>query len=564
MDHSTSGADSLSDERLSYCQIKIEDDQQVQSANNYDNTEYHTQQQIKMEDKSNQNVNINSTNNNMSIELCLVCSDRASGRHYGAISCEGCKGFFKRSIRKQLAYQCRGTMNCEITKHHRNRCQYCRLQKCLACGMRSDSVQHERKPMLDKKEIPAAGTAANVSTSNVAGNSLNSGGSAQSGAYSQNRAGQKPGFWRGDFASNQNDNSNISNMFPVNFSFAELTSTLAQRGILAPIYPSDQLTVTAIPNDDENSLDHAPINSPATNTLNNLTTEASNVLQSTIDKNIINQALDLISKIQNETHNNNQTPNYNNNFKDEIDDDDFNDLNLDDPLLNDQDISFNLHPPTLVPAYLNVHYVCESGSRLLFLSIYWAKQIQAFKVLSEETQVTLLRNAWVEIFALGLAQCSQTLSIPTIISSLVNYVKTVISQEKVPPSGVKKIVEHVWKLQEFVSEMSRLEPDDCEYAYLKLISLFNPDNVGVQPNQRPKIEKVQELAVHFLKNATNQSSSHHDSRVSRLLLKISMLRTLDPVVIEDLFFTNLLIGQVQIENVIPYILKLGGAGVSNS
>lgn len=157
MEHSTnSGGDSLSDERLSYCQIKIEEDA-MQSANNYENSDYPTQQQIKMEDKSNHNVNINSTNNNMSIELCLVCSDRASGRHYGAISCEGCKGFFKRSIRKQLAYQvrelhdlplhrtliiyslqCRGTMNCEITKHHRNRCQYCRLQKCLACGMRSD------------------------------------------------------------------------------------------------------------------------------------------------------------------------------------------------------------------------------------------------------------------------------------------------------------------------------------------------------------------------------------------------------------------------------------------
>lgn len=72
------------------------------------------------------------------VELCLVCGDRASGRHYGAVSCEGCKGFFKRSIRKQLGYQCRGQMNCEVTKHHRNRCQYCRLQKCLACGMRSD------------------------------------------------------------------------------------------------------------------------------------------------------------------------------------------------------------------------------------------------------------------------------------------------------------------------------------------------------------------------------------------------------------------------------------------
>lgn len=100
---------------------------------------------------------------------------------------------------------------------------------------------------------------------------------------------------------------------------------------------------------------------------------------------------------------------------------------------------------------------------------------------SEETQVTLLRNAWVEIFALGLAQCSQTLSIPTIISSLVNYVKTVISQDKVPPSGVKKIVEHVWKLQEFVSEMNRLDLDDCEYAYLKLISLFNPGWFETRP-----------------------------------------------------------------------------------
>lgn len=92
----------------------------------------------KVHSNSNSGVSVPLTNNMMNVELCLVCSDRASGRHYGAISCEGCKGFFKRSIRKQLAYQCRGTMNCEITKHHRNRCQYCRLQKCLACGMRSD------------------------------------------------------------------------------------------------------------------------------------------------------------------------------------------------------------------------------------------------------------------------------------------------------------------------------------------------------------------------------------------------------------------------------------------
>ena len=70
-------------------------------------------------------------------EVMVVCIS-FTGRHYGAISCEGCKGFFKRSIRKQLGYQCRGNQDCEVTKHHRNRCQYCRLQKCLAMGMRSD------------------------------------------------------------------------------------------------------------------------------------------------------------------------------------------------------------------------------------------------------------------------------------------------------------------------------------------------------------------------------------------------------------------------------------------
>ena len=83
-----------------------------------------------------------------SLEYCVVCGDKASGRHYGAISCEGCKGFFKRSVRKQLNYVCRANQDCEVTKHHRNRCQYCRLQKCLTMGMRADHCQPERKPLL--------------------------------------------------------------------------------------------------------------------------------------------------------------------------------------------------------------------------------------------------------------------------------------------------------------------------------------------------------------------------------------------------------------------------------
>ena len=78
-------------------------------------------------------------------EFCVVCGDRASGRHYGVVSCEGCKGFFKRSMRKDQGYKCRLNKDCDVNKNYRNRCQYCRLQKCLAMGMRSDSKDREEE-----------------------------------------------------------------------------------------------------------------------------------------------------------------------------------------------------------------------------------------------------------------------------------------------------------------------------------------------------------------------------------------------------------------------------------
>ena len=75
---------------------------------------------------------------------CAICGDRATGKHYGAASCDGCKGFFRRSVRKKHAYSCRFSRNCTVDKDKRNQCRFCRLRKCFKAGMKKDAVQNER------------------------------------------------------------------------------------------------------------------------------------------------------------------------------------------------------------------------------------------------------------------------------------------------------------------------------------------------------------------------------------------------------------------------------------
>lgn len=148
------------------------------------------------------------------------------------------------------------------------------------------------------------------------------------------------------------------------------------------------------------------------------------IIQTALDKNIINQSMDLLTNIDVELTNhivgkntikleklneiiyttnkmittndndcgdddddddNNITTGGGGGMMDTCDDDLNNDNNNDDdynsPLINEQNIIFNLQLPTIVPSYLSLHYLCESGSRLLFQSVYWFKKINAFKML---------------------------------------------------------------------------------------------------------------------------------------------------------------------------------------
>ncbi|XP_053140518.1 nuclear receptor subfamily 4 group A member 2 isoform X1 [Hemicordylus capensis] len=91
--------------------------------------------------------------------LCAVCGDNAACQHYGVRTCEGCKGFFKRTVQKNAKYVCLANKNCPVDKRRRNRCQYCRFQKCLAVGMvkevvRTDSLKGRRGRLPSKPKSP--------------------------------------------------------------------------------------------------------------------------------------------------------------------------------------------------------------------------------------------------------------------------------------------------------------------------------------------------------------------------------------------------------------------------
>lgn len=146
---------------------------------------------------------------------------------------------------------------------------------------------------------------------------------------------------------------------------------------------------------DETSMDNS--STTANHTLGNLL--PSDTIQSSIDKNVLAEAQDIIASLQYDVQNNNEL--INNNIKamkqDQDDDamgdeyDDFGDelaALIDGPFLTEQEIAFNLQPPNIVPHFLNFHYICESGSRILFLSIFWIKKFRCFRLLRYSNDLT--------------------------------------------------------------------------------------------------------------------------------------------------------------------------------
>lgn len=501
---------------------------------------------------------------------CVVCGDKASGRHYGVISCEGCKGFFKRSIRKQLGYACRGGKDCPINKPHRNRCQYCRLQKCLAVGMRAESVQQERKPPPEKDIRPPM--AVSTSTQKIYIRKDFTSNSASVPVFS-------PKFeYKGEQQQNNSASSNLLANLQERIVETEHGTVLLGSSQAVPTTANTDLStlanvVTTLAtmgknneeNQDQNlsqqqpqipipiSSSSGPAQSSVAKAFDTLAKAVNQTSQNMDHSNLVNDSLDQsVSSLDQSSSSLDQsslsmdtsamTADYNRDY-----------VEIEGPILSSSNFQFNLTTPSPMPAYLNVHYICESASRLLFLSMHWTRSIQAFQALSQDIQTVLVKSCWSELFTLGLAQCSQTMSLPTILMAILNHLQTALHQDKTSAERIKIVIDHILKLQNYIQSMHQLNVDTEEYAYLKALVLFSPDNPSLL--NAPQIEKIQDMIQQELRHHVERTHPSNPDRLPKLLLRLPPLHGMTPSIMEELFFAGL-IGNVQIDSIIPYILRM--------
>eukprot|EP00062_Callorhinchus_milii_P015900 gi/632966622/ref/XP_007899521.1/ PREDICTED: glucocorticoid receptor [Callorhinchus milii] len=97
-------------------------------------------------------------------KVCLVCSDEASGCHYGVLTCGSCKVFFKRAVEGQHNYLCAGRNDCIIDKIRRKNCPACRFRKCLQAGMNLDARKTKK---LNKLKAPHSSSSPSTFTQPV-------------------------------------------------------------------------------------------------------------------------------------------------------------------------------------------------------------------------------------------------------------------------------------------------------------------------------------------------------------------------------------------------------------
>ncbi|XP_068179536.1 nuclear receptor subfamily 0 group B member 2a [Antennarius striatus] len=178
--------------------------------------------------------------------------------------------------------------------------------------------------------------------------------------------------------------------------------------------------------------------------------------------------------------------------------------------------------------------ICKEASAVLVKTIQFMKNLPAFNQMPPNDQFSLLKSCWAPLFILGLAQehvefeVMDTPADSMLKKILLNCQESSVKEREQPTmAGVSKLTSC---LKKFWS----LDLSPKEYAYLKGTTIFNPD----VPNLKAAlfVESLQQEAQHALSEVVQLLHPGDQERFARILLTASVLQSITPSLISELFF----------------------------
>ncbi|EPB69371.1 hypothetical protein ANCCEY_11542 [Ancylostoma ceylanicum] len=172
------------------------------------------------------------------------------------------------------------------------------------------------------------------------------------------------------------------------------------------------------------------------------------------------------------------------------------------PIFNVERCRFELPVPHPPPAELNIQFICETASRLLFLSVHWMKDVRTG--LKPLTLESVMKTKWCDLFVLGLMQCAEEVGLTRMLEAMNSHLAACSRVGEAQPDGVRLPEIGVVHLERFVVSPSLSTIRSAVFADI-------PASTCAADTRPVNVTACQELYEHVVASSSTDDSTSEDN-----------------------------------------------------